>query len=542
MRRRGRRLVLCGLAWVCAVLVAPSAAGATEFSAPQQISGSCPDSSGLQIAMDAAGDELAVWDCTEPSGGPIYVQEAASAAGGSWSPAVTIGSTNSPGPGTAIAIDGEGQGLVVWSYGEYPTYQTSEIEAAVVAPDGSIANQTVLSQPELFSRYPHVALNAAGDAVVTWEAWENIESETSAGAAPYAARGTLSNGFQAAQQLESYGRLRMEYPAVAAIDPGGDAAVAWERQSGPLNSAVSVAGEPFTATGRVPADGTVTGNPRIAIDGNGNVTVAWNDWAWNGAEWKVKLDAASEPLTGGFGPLQRLSPQFQAIGSSALASDAAGDTVVAWSGSVGAGWVVEEADSVANSSGFQPPVQIAEPVGPGMPISASMSPDGVPSVSWSEETSPEHEEFTSFVATGDPVVTRLPKGAVAPVLASDAAGDLSVAWIQATAFGHAVFVSDTGSSGAGECTSALGIETSGLPTATRGAAYTAELKSCGGVAPYKWSKVVKLPKGLKLSGLGTIQGTPSTKLASGTYHITVKLSDAEKPKRSVIKDLTLEVG
>ncbi len=81
-----------------------------------------------------------------------------------------------------------------------------------------------------------------------------------------------------------------------------------------------------------------------------------------------------------------------------------------------------------------------------------------------------------------------------------------------------------------------------LPAVTRGTPYSVQLNATGGSSPYKWKKVGKLPKGLKLTKEGVIQGTPSPKLAPGSYTIGVKVSDAEKPKQSASGNLTLAIG
>jgi Putative Ig domain len=91
------------------------------------------------------------------------------------------------------------------------------------------------------------------------------------------------------------------------------------------------------------------------------------------------------------------------------------------------------------------------------------------------------------------------------------------------------------------CT-ALQVKTRTLPDATRGSAYHVELAACGGAQPYKWKKVGRLPKGLKLRKSGVMEGTPSSKLVAGAYQINVKVSDSEKPKQSTSATLGLNVS
>jgi hypothetical protein len=87
------------------------------------------------------------------------------------------------------------------------------------------------------------------------------------------------------------------------------------------------------------------------------------------------------------------------------------------------------------------------------------------------------------------------------------------------------------------------VRTGELPEATRGSAYRVQLTASGGTAPYKWSKVGKLPKGLKLTKGGVIEGTPSGKLAPGSYPVQVKVTDsAKKPKHSSTASFILTVN
>jgi phage gpG-like protein len=87
------------------------------------------------------------------------------------------------------------------------------------------------------------------------------------------------------------------------------------------------------------------------------------------------------------------------------------------------------------------------------------------------------------------------------------------------------------------------VETAVLPAAMRGQAYRAELSACGGRAPYKWKKVRKLPKGLKLVRAGIIEGVPTTKkVAAGSYQVIVKVTDSAKPSQSGEKALTLNIN
>ncbi len=85
----------------------------------------------------------------------------------------------------------------------------------------------------------------------------------------------------------------------------------------------------------------------------------------------------------------------------------------------------------------------------------------------------------------------------------------------------------------------LRIDTTSIPAAKLGVAYSAKLKASGEHAPFKWKKLAKLPKGLKLNAkTGAISGTMKTgKVAPGTYTIRVEVTDHSKRKRTASFEL-----
>ncbi len=89
--------------------------------------------------------------------------------------------------------------------------------------------------------------------------------------------------------------------------------------------------------------------------------------------------------------------------------------------------------------------------------------------------------------------------------------------------------------------SGLQVRTGELPEATPGTPYALALTASGGTGTYKWKKLGKLPKGLKLTKAGLIEGTPGRKLAAGSYPIEVAVSDSAKPKHTALASFSLIV-
>ena len=79
-----------------------------------------------------------------------------------------------------------------------------------------------------------------------------------------------------------------------------------------------------------------------------------------------------------------------------------------------------------------------------------------------------------------------------------------------------------------------------LPSATYGASYSTTLSGCGGTPPYRFVKMGKLPRGLKLSHGGVISGTPKK---VGTSTFKVKMTDkAKKSKHTVTQTYSITVN
>jgi hypothetical protein len=86
----------------------------------------------------------------------------------------------------------------------------------------------------------------------------------------------------------------------------------------------------------------------------------------------------------------------------------------------------------------------------------------------------------------------------------------------------------------------LTITTQSLPDATQGFGYQANLFATGGVTPYTWSLASgTLPAGLSVQPTGQIAGTPQS---SGTFNITVQVTDSGDPAQTTFQPLTLTVA
>ena len=85
----------------------------------------------------------------------------------------------------------------------------------------------------------------------------------------------------------------------------------------------------------------------------------------------------------------------------------------------------------------------------------------------------------------------------------------------------------------------VSITTTSLSSATPGTAYSNTLTATGGKTPYTWTlSSGSLPTGITVQSAGSISGTTSQ---TGTFNITVEVTDSSSPKQTSFKSLTLTV-
>jgi PKD domain len=205
---------------------------ATDLSAPGALLD--PD-----VAIDPAGDAVAVWSWQGPSG--TVVQAAFHPAGGGWTaPAQVSGTPASPAPRARTAIDGGGNAVVVWLGGPAPGVRAATRPRAT----GAWSRPAAVSTAGQAASTPEFSINPAGNALAVWrQGGTTVASLRPANSGVWFPPTNLS-----AANVETRG------PQVA-VDDAGRAVAIWSR-FGPAENVVDVA--PLTASGpafsaRIPA-------------------------------------------------------------------------------------------------------------------------------------------------------------------------------------------------------------------------------------------------------------------------------------------------
>lgn len=244
------------------------------FTPPGVVWSSAPGafemSYGHALGMDDRGDVLLAWPVIRVQS--VTLQAAAAPAGAGFAAPVTLASATLSLRGAAVAVAPDGSAIVAWTQREGRFLRTM---IARRSDDGSFSAPAAVSAPQaaVASVIPAVAA-VGGGAVVAWA--ERGEGAARVGVATLDATGAVRR-----QALTAY---RGDVAAIeAAIDPRGDAAVAWDLRCGRAGRRIMAstrrAGHPF-GPGQV-ASGPdpwvqMFGSSQLGIDRSGRASLTWD--------------------------------------------------------------------------------------------------------------------------------------------------------------------------------------------------------------------------------------------------------------------------
>ncbi|MCA9095781.1 MAG: hypothetical protein KDA68_20015, partial [Planctomycetaceae bacterium] len=286
------------------------------------------------IASDADGDYVVVWASQQDgSSYGIYAQRfnAAGVPQGSEF-RVNTHTTNSQSH-PEVAMDAVGNFVVVWNSdgqdGSDIGVYAQRYDASGTPLGGEFRVNTETNGAQ---RDPHVAIDADGDAVVVWYS----DGQDGGGFGVYGQRFN-SSGFQGGEFLVNTTTGGNQALADVAIDTNGNFVVAWH-SFGQDGSGYGIYAQRFDASGV--AQGvefrvnTTTANqqtrPSVGMDENGDFVVAWESTAQDGSSdgiyaqrfTSTGIFAGSEFLVNTYTTAAQRNPS--------VSMDASGDFVVVW--------------------------------------------------------------------------------------------------------------------------------------------------------------------------------------------------------------------
>jgi hypothetical protein len=325
------------------------------------------DESNPQIAMDADGNALVVYQKVDASCCRIYAVRYTLGSG--WDPPeaiVGMGVQQAMNP--QVVIDANGNGIAVWAAGTMPAGIYSSRFTPGAGVGWSMAEPIKDFMMGGSAGQPQVAVDADGNALAVW-----VQQSTSgpAGSLIYSNRYTPGSGWATEQQI---GTIDSASPQIA-IDASGNGLAVWAQQDG-MSANIRfnryTAGMGWGMEDQVVMNDTGGGfsDPQIAMDADGNVLAVW----YQSDRTTTNVKASHYTPGMGWDADEFVESGTGFAGFPEIAIDANGNGIAVWhqedgmGGSppsiranrytAGAGWGVDEAIETGDGFALYPRVAI----------------------------------------------------------------------------------------------------------------------------------------------------------------------------------------
>ena len=291
---------------------------------------------GPALALDGRGDAVTVWTETRINWvtveDELLVRAAVRPNGGRWQSPETITRIEPPAadqssPGgwePTVTIDADGEAIAVWD-------TPSGVHAAIRPAGGRWLVQPSFPQAAVpGAEEPQVASDAAGDAIAVWPR-EVAENSAALGHSRGIEAALRPGGGAFAEPQVISGDENAWHPRVA-LDARGDAIVTWEDYRA-RGCAVMAAFRPALGAWSAPTrlsgvDDSCGGDDRVAVGEGGRAIVAWQA----GGRSMAYIEAATHTDSGKWSPRRVLAkaPFIPALFPPQVAVDTRGDAGVVW--------------------------------------------------------------------------------------------------------------------------------------------------------------------------------------------------------------------
>ena len=324
--------------------------------------------------MTGSGEAIAVWKRLINPPGVYEIQAALRPSGGAFGSPITAAQMPAgviPN-GLQIAVNDAGDVAVVWTQtepGSAIDKAATVVKASVMQAGGGFSEAVRVSPPieppieeptepptflHLNAVEPSVAIDPAGDAVVAWRYFDGTDQVIEAAERPAAGSFSVPDG------LSSSGVNSFE-PEVA-MDGAGEAIAVWEEEGTTqtvVNAAFKPVGDDFESPVPISEAGKSSIGPKIAMTAAGFATVVWTRDEEEGST----IQASNRPAGGSFSAPEVVTPTPE--GRSApvdtdLKMNDAGDAVVAWPGrSANGSEPLVKAATRTGTGSFTAPVEVS---------------------------------------------------------------------------------------------------------------------------------------------------------------------------------------
>ena len=383
------------------------------------------DAASPQVAVDAAGNALAVWQ--QSDGTRINIWANRYTAGSGWGSAVLIETDNA---GDAyspqVTVDAAGNALAVW-------YQSDGTRSNIWANRYTVGsgwgNAVLIETDNAGDAYsPQVTVDAAGNALAVWYQSDGTRSNI------WANRYTVGSGWGNAALIETDNAGDAFFPQVA-VDAAGNALVVWYQSDGIRYNIWAnryTAGSGWGTAALIETDTGEALFPQVAVDAAGNALAVW--YQSDGTRYNIWANRYTAGSGWGSATLIETDNAGNAVNPH-VAFDAAGNALAVWDQldgtryniwanryTVDSGWgsaALIETDNTGSAAGSQVAVDAA-----GNALAVWHQSDGT-------RDSIRANRYTAGSGWGNAALIETNAGgAVEPQVAFDAAGNALAVWYQ----------------------------------------------------------------------------------------------------------------
>ncbi len=281
------------------------------------------------VAIDPAGDAVVIW--RQGVGGNHVILASSMPSGGAWASPLAISSSALNAEAPDVAMNASGTALAVW---QSSSGATSVVESNVLPLGGSWNGETPVSAPATVTEPPHVVADpTTGDFTAIW-------SRSSTGLLAEVASLPASGAWGPPESVSTSG-LEAHAPQVA-VDSAGDAVAAWYRFDGSVGSVEGVqltTGGSWTSPVRISPVGAEAEAPQVAMSPAGAAQVVWS--GWNESTHNYATRTSSLLANGTWQVPNQLSLEGEESYGPHVALDHSGHSVVVWNGEVTLGAEIE---------------------------------------------------------------------------------------------------------------------------------------------------------------------------------------------------------
>lgn len=227
-----------------------------------------------QVVADDMGNAIAVWHQHDGIRNNIRANRY-DAMTGAWGGAVPLENADGDATHAQVAVDSAGDAVAVWQQfeGAGDIIYVGRYDGLIDSWEAAVAIDT---DDPLHSHRPQVAVDGSGNATVVWVRWDGARSHI---------YGNLYDAsmdtWHGAALLETDDAGNAQDPQVV-IDPAGNSIVVWAQDDGLFENIYSQRHDAQTATWSgaelIEAAPLDARNPQLAVDVHGNITAVWRQW------------------------------------------------------------------------------------------------------------------------------------------------------------------------------------------------------------------------------------------------------------------------